>query len=130
MSEIDISSLIESTEKNSFMDNGVVFEVECVPSKEVVGEVRYFKTIKDISECPNLFEEHQWVRIAYGHTYAFVGVKPDEYKLKVFVYVTEDCPMDGFEQMIVDGIKDYVWNAGIESVLYESPSCSRMPLQR
>lgn len=129
MSKIEISSLIESIE-NSFMDNGVVFEVECVPFKEVVVEVRYFKTIKDISECPNLFEEHQWVRIADGHTYAFVGVKQDEYKLKAFVYVTEDCPMDGFEQMIVDGIKDYVWNAGIESVLYESPSCSRMPLQR
>lgn len=129
VSEIDINNLVESIE-NSFMDNGVVFEVECVPFKEVVREVRYFKTIKDISECPNLFEEHQWVRIADGHTYAFVGVKSDEDKLEVFVDVSEDCIIDDFEQMLVDGIKDCVWDAGIESVLYESPSCSRMPLQR
>ena len=129
MSKIDINNLVESIE-NSFMDNGVVFEVECVPFKEVVEEVRYFKTIKDISECPNLFEEHQWVRIADGHTYAFVGVKSDGYKLEVFVDVSGDCIIDDFEQMLVDGTKDCVWDAGSESVLYESPSCSRMPLQR
>lgn len=128
MRKIDISSLIEIIE-NSFMDNGVFFEVECVPSKEVVGEVRYFKTIKDISECPNLFEEHQWVRIAHGHTYAFVGVKPDENKLNTLVYVTEDCPVDDFEQMIVDGINEYANNEGIESFISVSPRGSRTPIQ-
>ena len=50
--------------------------------------------------------------------------------MEVFVDVSEDCIIDDFEQMLVDGIKDYVWDAEIESVLYESPSCSRMPLQR
>lgn len=44
--------------------------------------------------------------------------------------VSEDCIIDDFEQMLIDGIKDYVCDAGIESVLYESPSGSRMPLQR
>ena len=128
MSEIDISSLIESIE-NSFMDNGVVFEMECVSPESVVGEVRYFKTIKDFSEHPNLFEEIQWVRIAHGHTYAFVGVKPDENKLNTLVYVTEDCPVDDFEQMIVDGINEYANNEGLESAISLSPRGSRTPIQ-
>lgn len=59
-----------------------------------------------------------------------MGVKSDEDKMEVFVDVSEDCIIDDFEQMLVDGIKDYVWDAEIESVLYESSSCSRMPLQR
>ena len=127
MSEIDISILIGSIE-NSFMDNGVVFEVECVSSEAVVGEVRYFKTIKDITEHPNLFEEHRWVRIAHGHTYAFVGVKPDEDKLNAFVYVTEDCPIEDFEQMIVDGINEYANNEGLESAISLSPSGLKTPI--
>lgn len=129
MSEIDISILIGSIE-NSFMDNGVVFEVECVSSEAVVGEVRYFKTIKDFSEHPNLFEEIRWVRIAHGHTYAFVGVKPDEDKLETFVYVTEECPVDDFEQMIVDGINEYANNEGLESAISLSPSGSRTPIRQ
>ena len=127
MSEIDISSLIESIE-NSFMDNGVVFEMECVFPEAVVGEVRYFKTIKDFSEHPNLFEVIQWVRIAHGHTYAFVGVKPDENKLNTLVYVTEDCPVDDFEQMIVDGINEYANNEGLESAISLSPSGLKTPI--
>ena len=127
MSEIGISILIGSIE-NSFMDNGVVFEVECVSSEAVVGEVRYFKTIKDITEHPNLFEEHRWVRIAHGHTYAFVGVKPDEDKLETFVYVTEECPVDDFEQMIVDGINEYANNEGLESAISLSPSGLKTPI--
>ena len=129
MSEIDISGLIESIE-NSFMDNGVVFEMECVSSEEVVEEIRYFEIIKSISMHPNLFEEHQWVRIAHGHTYAFVGVKLDEDKLNTLVYVTEDCPVDGFEQMIVDGINEYAKNKGLESAISLSPSGSRTPIQQ
>lgn len=128
VSEIDINNLVESIE-NSFMDNGVVFEMECVSPEAVVGEVRYFKTIKDFSEHPNLFEEIQWVRIAHGHTYAFVGVKPDENKLNTLVYVTEDCPVDDFEQMIVDGINEYANNEGIESFISVSPRGSRTPIQ-
>ncbi len=129
MSEIDISSLIESIE-NSFMDTGVVFEMECVSPEAVVGEVRYFKTIMDFSEHPNLFEEIQWVRIAHGHTYAFVGVKPDENKLNTLVYVTEDCPVDDFGQMIVDGINEYANNEGRKSAISVSPSDSRTPLRQ
>jgi len=129
VSEIDINNLVESIE-NSFMDNGVVFEVECVSPKEVVGEVRYFKTIKDISEYPNLFEEIRWVKIAHGHTYAFVGVKQDEDKLNTLVYVTEDCPVEDFEQMIVDGINEYANNEGLESAISLSPSGSRTPIQQ
>ena len=129
MSEIDISILIGSIE-NSFMDNGVVFEVECVSSEAVVGEVRYFKTIKDFWEHPNLFEEIRWFRRAQGHTYAFVGVKPDEDKLETFVYVTEECPVDDFEQMIVDGINEYANNEGLESAISLSPSGSRTPIRQ
>ena len=129
MSEIDISDLIESIE-NAFMDNGVVFDVECVPSEEVVEEVRCFKTIKDISEHPNLFEEHRWVRIAHGQTYAFVGVKTDKDKLKTFVYVTEECPVEDFEQMIVDGINEYANNEGRKSAISVLPSGSRTPIQQ
>lgn len=129
MRKIDISSLIESIE-NSFIDNGFVLEVVSAFPEEVVEEVRYNDTFKRLSKSLGLIETHQWVKIAYGNIFAFVGVKSDEDKLEVYVDVSEDCIIDDFEQMLVDGIKDYVWDAGIESVLYESPSCSRMPLQR
>ena len=129
MCKIDISSLIESIE-NSLIDNGFVLEVVSAFPEEVEEEVRYNDTFKKISKSLGLIETHQWVKIAYGNTFAFVGVKSDEDKLEVFVDVSEDCVIDDFEQMLVDGIKDCVWDAGIESVLYESPSCSRMPLQR
>ena len=129
MCKIDISSLIESIE-NSLIDNGFVLEVVSALPEEVEEEVRYNDTFKRLSKSPGLIETHQWVKIAYGNTFAFVGVKSDEDKLEVFVDVSEDCVIDDFEQMLVDGIKDCVWDAGIESVLYESPSCSRMPLQR
>lgn len=129
MCKIDISSLIESIE-NSLIDNGFVLEVVSAFPEEVVEEVRYNDTFKRLSKSLGLIETHQWVKIAYGNTFAFVGVKSDEDKLEVFVDVSEDCVIDDFEQMLVDGIKDYVLDAEIESVLYESPSCSRMPLQR
>ena len=129
MCKIDISSLIESIE-NSLIDNGFVLEVVSAFPEEVEEEVRYNDTFKKISKSLGLIETHQWVKIAYGNTFAFVGVKSDEDKLEVFVDVSEDCVIDDFEQMLVDGIKDCVWDAEIESVLYESPSCSRMPLQR
>lgn len=129
MGKIDISSLIGSIE-NSFIDNGFVLEVDSAFSEEVVDEVKYNDTFKKLSKHPYLIETHQWVKIAYGNTFAFVGVKSDEDKLEVFVDVSEDCIIDDFEQMLIDGIKDYVCDAGIESVLYESPSDSRMPLQR
>lgn len=129
MCKIDISSLIESIE-NSLIDNGFVLEVVSVFPEEVVEEVRYNDTFKRLSKSLGLIKTHQWVKIAYGNTFAFMGVKSDEDKLEVYVDVSEDCVIDDFEQMLVDGIKDYVWDAGIESVLYESPSCSRMPLQR
>ena len=129
MCKIDISSLIESIE-NSLIDNGFVLEVVSAFPEEVEEEVRYNDTFKKLSKSLGLIETHQWVKIAYGNTFAFVGVKSDEDKLDVFVDVSEDCIIDDFEQMLVDGIKDYVWDAEIESVLYESPSCSRMPLQR
>lgn len=128
MGKIDISSLIESIE-NSFIDNGFVLEVVSVSPEEVVDEVRYNDTFKKLSKLSELIEEHQWVKIAYGITFAFVGVKSEEDKLGVFVDVSEDCTIDDFEQILVDGIKDYVCDAGIESVLYESPSGSRIPLQ-
>ena len=129
MDKIDISSLIGSIE-NSFIDNGFVLEVDSAFPEEVVDEVKYNDTFKKLSKHPDLIETHQWVKIAYGNTFAFVGVKSDEDKLEVFVDVSEDCIIDDFEQMLIDGIKDYVCDAGIESVLYESPSGSRMPLQR
>ena len=129
MCKIDISSLIESIE-NSLIDNGFVLEVVNALPEEVEEEVRYNDTFKKLSKSLGLIETHQWVKIAYGNTFAFVGVKSDEDKLEVFVDVSEDCIIDDFEQMLVDGIKDCVWDAGIESVLYESLSCSRMPLQR
>lgn len=129
MCKIDISSLIESIE-NSLIDNGFVLEVVSALPEEVEEEVRYNDAFKRLSNSPSIIETHQWVKIAYGNTFAFVGVKSDEDKLEVFVDVSEDCIIDDFEQMLVDGIKDCVWDAGIESVLYESPSCSRMPLQR
>ena len=129
MCKIDISSLIESIE-NSLIDNGFVLEVVSALPEEVEEEVRYNDTFKKLSKSLGLIETHQWVKIAYGNTFAFVGVKSDEDKMEVFVDVSEDCIIDDFEQMLVDGIKDYVWDAEIESVLYESPSCSRMPLQR
>ena len=128
MCKIDISSLIGSIE-NSFIDNGFVLEVASAFPEEVVDEVRYNDTFKRLSKYPDLIEAHQWVKIAYGNTFAFVGVKSDEDKLEVFVDVSEDCIIDDFEQMLVNGIKDYVCDAGIESVLYESPSGSRIPLQ-
>ena len=129
MCKIDISSLTESIE-NSLIDNGFILEVVSAFPEEVEEEVRYNDTFKRLSKSPGLIETHQWVKIAYGNTFAFVGVKSDEDKLEVFVDVSEDCIIDDFEQMLVDGIKDCVWDAGIESVLYESPCCSRMPLQR
>lgn len=129
MGKIDISSLIGSIE-NSFIDNGFVLEVDSAFSEEVVDEVKYNDTFKKLSKHPYLIETHQWVKIAYGNTFAFVGVKSDEDKLEVFVDVSEDCIIDDFEQMLIDGIKDYVCDAGIESVLYESPSDYRMPLQQ
>ena len=129
MRKIDISSLIESIE-NSLIDNGFVLEVVNALPEEVEEEVRYNDAFKRLSNSPSIIETHQWVKIAYGNTFAFVGVKSDEDKLEVFVDVSENCVIDDFEQMLVDGIKDCVWDAGIESVLYESPSCSRMPLQR
>ena len=128
MGKIDISSLIGSVE-NSFIDNGFVLEVDSAFPEEVVDEVRYNDTFKRLSKHPDLIEAHQWVKIAYGNTFAFVGVKSDEDKLEVFVDVSEDCIIDDFEQMLVDGIKDCVWDAGIECVLYESPNCSRIPLR-
>ena len=129
MCKIDISSLIESIE-NSLIDNGFVLEVVSAFPEEVEEEVRYNDTFKRLSKSLGLIETHQWVKIAYGNTFAFMGVKSDEDKLEVFVDVSEDCVIDDFEQMLVDGIKDCVWDAGIESVLYESSSCSRMPLPR
>ena len=123
MCKIDISSLIESIE-NSLIDNGFVLEVVSAFPEEVVEEVRYNDAFKRLSKSLGLIKTHQWVKIAYGNTFAFMGVKSDEDKLEVYVDVSEDCVIDDFEQMLVDGIKDYVWDAGIESVLYESPSCS------
>lgn len=111
MGKIDISSLIESIE-NSFIDNGFVLEVVSVFPEEVVNEVRYNDTFKKLSKLSELIEEHQWVKIAYGITFAFVGVKSEEDKLGVFVDVSEDCTIDDFEQILVDGIKDYVRDAG------------------
>lgn len=107
MCKIDISSLIESIE-NSLIDNGFVLEVVSAFPEEVVEEVRYNDTFKKLSKSPGLIETHQWVKIAYENTFAFVGVKSDEDKLEVFVDVSEDCVIDDFEQMLVDGIKDCV----------------------
>lgn len=109
MRKIDISSLIEIIE-NSFMDNGVFFEVESVSPEEVLDEVRYNDAFKRLSKHPDLIEEHQWVKIAYGYTVAFAGVKSCEDKFEIFVDVSEDCTIDDFEQMIVNGIKDYANN--------------------
>lgn len=128
MDKIDISSLIESIE-NSFIDNGFVLEVDSAFPEEVVDEVRYNDTFKRLSKHPDLIEAHQWVKIAYGNTFAFVGVKSDEDKLEVFVDVSEDCIIDDFEQMLVDGINEYANNEGRKSAISVSPSGSRIPLQ-
>jgi len=104
MGKIDISNLIGSIE-NSFIDNGIFFEVESVSPEEVLDEVRFNDTFKRLSQCPNLIEEHQWVKIAYGQIFAFAGIKADEEQLDIFVDVAEDCPIDDLEQMIVDGIR-------------------------
>ena len=74
MCKIDISSLIESIE-NSLIDNGFVLEVVSAFPEEVVEEVRYNDTFKKLSKSLSLIETHQWVKIAYGNTLAFVGVK-------------------------------------------------------
>lgn len=115
MGKIDISSLIGSIE-NSFIDNGFVLEVDSAFSEEVVDEVKYNDTFKKLSKHPYLIETHQWVKIAYGNTFAFVGVKSDEDKLEVFVDVSEDCIIDDFEQMLIDGIKDYTKKFNVNGV--------------
>ena len=43
MNKIDISDFITSIE-NTFMDNGMMFEVECVTPEEVEDDVRYNDT--------------------------------------------------------------------------------------
>lgn len=115
MGKIDISSLIGSIE-NSFIDNGFVLEVDSAFSEEVVDEVKYNDTFKKLSKHPYLIETHQWVKIAYGYTFAFVGVKSDEDKLEVFVDVSEDCIIDDFEQMLIDSIKDYTKKFNVNGV--------------
>jgi hypothetical protein len=115
MDKIDISSLIEIIE-NSFIDNGFVLEVVSAFPEEVVDEVRYNDTFTKLSKHLDIIEAHQWVKIAYGNTFAFVGVKSDEDKLEVFVDVSEDCIIDDFEQMLVDGIKDYTKKVNVNDV--------------
>lgn len=115
MGKIDISSLIGSIE-NSFIDNGFVLEVDSAFSEEVVDEVKYNDTFKKLSKHPDITEAYQWVKIAYGNTFAFVGMKSDEDKLEVFVDVSEDCIIDDFEQMLIDGIKDYTKKFNVNGV--------------
>lgn len=106
------------------------FEVEHVSPEEVLDEVRYNVTFKRLSKHPDLIEKHQWVKIAYGNTFAFAGVKSCGDKLEFFVDVSEDCIIDDFVQMIVDGIRDYSNDEGIESAISVSPSDSRTPLRQ
>ena len=116
MNKIDISNFITSIE-NTFMDNGMMFEVECVTPEEVEDDVRYNDTFRTLSRNTNLInEESYWVKIAYGDTYAYVGVKRGNEKLEVLVDNNEECPIEDIEQMIVEGIRSYAHAAGIETV--------------
>jgi len=116
MNEIDAISLITCIE-TSFLDNGVVFEVSEATAEEVKDEVEYNDAFKMLSKHTDLIDEdRQWIRIAYGQTFALVGAKQEDDKLEVLVDTDEDCVLEDLRQIVIEGIKDYAYDSSIEVV--------------
>ena len=101
---------------DSFTNNGIAFEVEDVTPEEVKDEVQYNDAFKRLNTNPDFINEwSHWVKIAYGSIFAFVGERQENDYLEVLVDVDEDCPVDNFKQMIVEGVEDYAYDVGVET---------------
>ena len=98
------------------MDNGVIFEVECVEAEAVRDEVMCSNVFWLSNNTELINEGSLWLRIAYGLTYAFAGVRQEDDKLEVLVDDNGECPAESLAEMIAEGIKRYADNAGIKSV--------------
>lgn len=100
----------------SFLGNGVGFEVEDVTPEEVKEEIQCNGAFRRLTHNPNLINKlSHWVKIAYGTVFAFVGERQVDDRLEVWVDVDEDCPMDDFKEMIVEGIEDYAYDIDVET---------------
>lgn len=136
--KIDVDSLVSCVE-NSFMDNGVVFEVTSVTQKEVKDEIFFDSKFKMLSnEATNdsefdvdiddskfmndKFYRENWIRVSYGDIIAFACVNTEGMNnlLISAIEVCEDNRGDGFGRMLVEGIESYARSDGFESVVIHS----------
>lgn len=116
MNTIDIEELISDIE-NALADNGMVLEVLSVEPDEVKDDVAFLDIFRMLHPNSSLLnEENTWIKLAYGESFAYVGVRQEEDKLEALVDVGEECPIEDLGQMIADGISCYADRAGVEDV--------------
>lgn len=116
MNIIDIEELVSDIE-NALADNGIVLEVAKVTPEEVKEDVTVFDTFRMLHPNPDRIDgSRAWIKLAYGESFAFVGVRQGGDKIEALVDVNEDCTVDDLDKMIADGIRCYAFNAGVEDV--------------
>lgn len=134
MKNIDVDDLVTCIEE-SFLDNGVVFDVYSLTQNEVKEEISLesgFNMLSnektkdnefdvDIDESKFLndtFYEENWVKVSYGNAIAFVCVNVSNNNLNISaIEVNEDCRGYRFGRMIVEGIENYAINEGFETIV-------------
>lgn len=134
MSNISIDGIITSLEE-SFMDNGMMFDVSSISQSDVKEEIGFdpmfkmlnseytkdskFTVSSDESKFLNdKFYRNHWIMISYGYRIAFICVDGEGEDILISaIEVSEDCRGEGFGKMIVDGIENYAGNNGFERVV-------------
>lgn len=137
MKSIDVNCLINCVEE-SFMDNGVVFEVYSVTQKEVKDEIFFdskFRMLSnentkdsvfdvDIDESKfmnDTFYRKNWVKVSYSDTIAFACVDVSNDNLLISaIEVNEDNRGDGFGKILVEGIERYGISDGFKKIVLSS----------
>ena len=137
MKNIDVNCLVSCVEE-TFMDNGVVFDVNSVTQREVKDEIFFDSKFKMLSNestkdsefdvdiddskfMNDTFYRENWVRVSYGDTIAFACVNVSNDNLLISaIEVNEDNRGDGFGRMLVEGIERYGISEGFEKIVLSS----------
>ena len=116
MNPMDIEELVSDIE-NALADNGIALEVTKVTPEEVKDDVAVFDTFRMLHSNHDRIDGYRaWIKLAYGESFAFVGVRQGGDRIEALVDVGEDCTVDNLDRMIADGIRSYALRAGVEDV--------------
>jgi hypothetical protein len=116
MNPMDIEELVSDIE-NALADNGIALEVTKVTPEEVKDDAAVFDTFRMLHSNHDRIDGYRaWIKLAYGESFAFVGVRQGGDRIEALVDVGENCTVDNLDRMIADGIRSYALRAGVEDV--------------